>query len=127
MGALGPLGGPFGALGASMGLPHGPQGLLKAPPEHHRPDIKPTGLEGPASAEERLVRTRQKQKILNNFSFLLQRNSVSPADREKYRTRSPLDIENDSKRPKQEKLVSTHPVSKYYFISAVSALTTEDE
>lgn len=69
MGALGPLGGPFGALGASMGLPHGPQGLLKAPPEHHRPDIKPTGLEGPASAEERLVRTRQKQKILNNFSF----------------------------------------------------------
>lgn len=56
MGALGPLGGPFGALGASMGLPHGPQGLLKAPPEHHRPDIKPTGLEGPASAEERLVR-----------------------------------------------------------------------
>lgn len=55
MGGLGPLGGPFGALGASMGLPHGPQGLLKAPPEHHRPDIKPTGLEGPASAEERLV------------------------------------------------------------------------
>lgn len=55
MGALGPLGGPFGALGASMGLPHGPQGLLKAPPEHHRPDIKPAGLEGPASAEERLV------------------------------------------------------------------------
>ncbi|XP_037949604.1 protein groucho isoform X3 [Teleopsis dalmanni] len=86
MGALGPLGGPFGALGASMGLPHGPQGLLKAPPEHHRPDIKPTGLEGPASAEERL------------------RNSVSPADREKYRTRSPLDIENDSKRRKEEKL-----------------------
>ncbi|XP_075144843.1 TLE family member transcriptional corepressor groucho isoform X4 [Haematobia irritans] len=91
MGALGPLGGPFGALGASMGLPHGPQGLLKAPPEHHRPDIKPTGLEGPASAEERL------------------RNSVSPADREKYRTRSPLDIENDSKRPKQEKLESHSP------------------
>lgn len=55
MGALGPLGGPFGALGASMGLPHGPQGLLKAPPDHHRPDIKPAGLDGPASAEERLV------------------------------------------------------------------------
>ena len=54
MGALGPLGGPFGALGASMGLPHGP-GLLKAPPEHHRPDIKPTGLDGPAGVEERLV------------------------------------------------------------------------
>ncbi|XP_068152022.1 protein groucho [Drosophila tropicalis] len=83
MGALNP----FGALGATMGLPHGgPQGLLKAPPEHHRPDIKPTGLEGPAGAEERL------------------RNSVSPADREKYRTRSPLDIENDSKRRKEEKM-----------------------
>ncbi|EDW98659.2 protein groucho isoform X2 [Drosophila teissieri] len=81
MGALNP----FGALGATMGLPHGP-GLLNKPPEHHRPDIKPTGLEGPAAAEERL------------------RNSVSPADREKYRTRSPLDIENDSKRRKDEKL-----------------------
>lgn len=107
MGALGPLGGPFGALGASMGLPHGPQGLLKAPPEHHRPDIKPTGLEGPASAEERLVCTYPTFyciNLLNNIYF--QRNSVSPADREKYRTRSPLDIENDSKRPKQEKLVS---------------------
>ncbi|KRF83052.1 protein groucho isoform X3 [Drosophila novamexicana] len=82
MGALNP----FGALGATMGLPHGPQGLLKAPPDHQRPDIKPMGLEGPAGAEERL------------------RNSVSPADREKYRTRSPLDIENDSKRRKDEKL-----------------------
>ncbi|SPP89576.1 protein groucho isoform X2 [Drosophila guanche] len=81
MGALNP----FGALGATMGLPHGPQGLPKAPPDHHRTDIKPTGLEGPAGAEERL------------------RNSVSPADREKYRTRSPLDIENDSKRRKDEK------------------------
>ncbi|XP_051862702.1 protein groucho isoform X4 [Drosophila albomicans] len=86
MGALNP----FGALGATMGLPHGPQGLLKAPPDHHRPDIKPTGLEGPASAEERL------------------RNSVSPADREKYRTRSPLDIENDPKRLKNEKLQESH-------------------
>ncbi|XP_017079734.1 protein groucho isoform X4 [Drosophila eugracilis] len=86
MGALNP----FGALGASMGLPHGPQGLLNKPPEHHRPDIKPTGLEGPAAAEERL------------------RNSVSPADREKYRTRSPLDIENDSKRRKDEKLQESH-------------------
>jgi len=36
--------------------------------------------------------------------LILQRNSVSPADREKYRTRSPLDIENDSKRRKDEKL-----------------------
>ncbi|KAI8046792.1 hypothetical protein M5D96_003005 [Drosophila gunungcola] len=86
MGALNP----FGALGATMGLPHGPQGLLNKPPEHHRPDIKPTGLEGPAAAEERL------------------RNSVSPADREKYRTRSPLDIENDSKRRKDEKLQESH-------------------
>ncbi|XP_017874240.1 PREDICTED: protein groucho isoform X5 [Drosophila arizonae] len=80
---------PF-ALGATMGLPHGPQGLLKAPPDHQRPDIKPMGLEGPAGAEERL------------------RNSVSPADREKYRTRSPLDIENDSKRRKDEKLQESH-------------------
>ncbi|XP_014091536.1 PREDICTED: protein groucho isoform X3 [Bactrocera latifrons] len=86
MAGLAPLAGPFGALGASMGLPHAPQGLLKAPTDHHRPDIKPTGLDGPAGAEERL------------------RNSVSPADREKYRTRSPLDIENDSKRRKDEKL-----------------------
>ncbi|XP_070063662.1 protein groucho isoform X6 [Drosophila virilis] len=86
MGALNP----FGALGATMGLPHGPQGLLKAPPDHQRPDIKPMGLEGPAGAEERL------------------RNSVSPADREKYRTRSPLDIENDSKRRKDEKLQESH-------------------
>ncbi|XP_012156971.1 protein groucho isoform X3 [Ceratitis capitata] len=85
MAGLAPLAGPFGALGASMGLPHAPQ-LLKAPTDHHRPDIKPTGLDGPAGAEERL------------------RNSVSPADREKYRTRSPLDIENDVKRRKDEKL-----------------------
>ncbi|XP_018800926.1 PREDICTED: protein groucho isoform X7 [Bactrocera latifrons] len=90
MAGLAPLAGPFGALGASMGLPHAPQGLLKAPTDHHRPDIKPTGLDGPAGAEERL------------------RNSVSPADREKYRTRSPLDIENDSKRRKDEKLQESH-------------------
>ncbi|XP_017468315.1 PREDICTED: protein groucho isoform X5 [Rhagoletis zephyria] len=90
MAGLAPLAGPFGALGASMGLPHAPQGLLKAPTDHHRPDIKPTGLDGPAGAEERL------------------RNSVSPADREKYRTRSPLDIENDAKRRKDEKLQESH-------------------
>ncbi|XP_053967891.1 protein groucho isoform X3 [Anastrepha obliqua] len=90
MAGLAPLAGPFGALGASMGLPHAPQGLLKAPTDHHRPDIKPTGLDGPAGAEERL------------------RNSVSPADREKYRTRSPLDIENDVKRRKDEKLQESH-------------------
>lgn len=44
----------------------------------------------------------------------LQRNSVSPADREKYRPpRSPLDMENDSKRRKEDKL--TH-VSKINFL-----------
>lgn len=92
-----------------MGLPHGPQGLLKAPPDHHRPDIKPTGLEGPAGAEERLVSSSIWIEIWmknSNIRYLclIQRNSVSPADREKYRTRSPLDIENDSKRRKDEKL-----------------------
>lgn len=45
LGALGPL----GAFGP-MGLPHGPQSLLKNPQDLHRDDIKP----GP-SAEERLV------------------------------------------------------------------------
>lgn len=48
LGALGPL----GAFGP-MGLPHGPQSLLKNPQDLHRDDIKP-GLAGP-SAEERLV------------------------------------------------------------------------
>lgn len=84
MPSLGALAGPFGALGGPMGLPHAPQSLLKAPPDHHRPDMK-SNLDGP-SAEERL------------------RNSVSPAEREKYRTRSPLDIENDAKRRKEDKL-----------------------
>ncbi|KAL9871384.1 protein groucho isoform X2 [Glossina fuscipes] len=84
MSALGPPGGTFGALGASMGLPHGPQSLLKAPSEHHKPDIKPSGLEGPASAEERL------------------RNSVSPNDREKYRIRSPSEIESDANKRRKE-------------------------
>lgn len=65
MGALNP----FGALGATMGLPHGPQGLLNKPPEHHRPDIKPTGLEGPAAAEERLVSTIA--IIFGGFYFLM--------------------------------------------------------
>lgn len=32
----------------------------------------------------------------------MQRNSVSPADREKYRPRSPLDIESEAKRRKEE-------------------------
>ncbi|CAO1436459.1 unnamed protein product [Diamesa tonsa] len=80
---LGALAGPLGAFAGPMGsLPHGPQGLLgKVPQDLHREDIKP--LAGP-SADERL------------------RNSVSPADREKYRPRSPLDIEADTKRRKDE-------------------------
>lgn len=79
LGALGPL----GAFAAGpMGLPHGPQSLLKTPQDLHREDIKPS-LAGP-SADERL------------------RNSVSPADREKYRSRSPLDIDSDAKRRKEE-------------------------
>lgn len=52
--ALGPLG-PLGAFGP-MGLPHGPQSLLKNPQELHREDIK-VPLAGP-SAEERLVSCR---------------------------------------------------------------------
>ncbi|XP_037923023.1 protein groucho isoform X1 [Hermetia illucens] len=81
---LGALAGPLSAFGGPMGLPHGPQGLLKAPQDLHREELK-VPLGGP-SAEERL------------------RNSVSPAEREKYRTRSPLEIENDTKRRKEEKL-----------------------
>ncbi|KAG5673508.1 hypothetical protein PVAND_003550 [Polypedilum vanderplanki] len=80
LGALGPLGA-FAAAGPMGGLPHGPQSLLKNPQDLHREDIKP--LAGP-SAEERL------------------RNSVSPADREKYRPRSPLDIDSEAKRRKEE-------------------------
>ena len=34
--------------------------------------------------------------------FAQQRSSVSPAEREKYRTRSPLDIESDTKRRKED-------------------------
>ncbi|XP_055375241.1 protein groucho isoform X3 [Condylostylus longicornis] len=75
------------ALGGSLGpfgMPHGP-GLLKGPQDIHREDLKPSL--GAALAEE------------------IQRNSVSPAEREKYRTsRSPLDIEGDIKRRKEEKL-----------------------
>ena len=43
----------MGAFAAGpMGLPHGPQSLLKTPQDLHREDIKP--LAGP-SADERLV------------------------------------------------------------------------
>lgn len=85
--ALGALAGPLTAFGGPMGLgPHGgaPQSLLKAPPDLHREDLK-VPLGGP-SAEERM------------------RNSVSPADREKYRPRSPLDLDSEAKRRKEEKL-----------------------
>ncbi|XP_058824339.1 protein groucho isoform X4 [Topomyia yanbarensis] len=83
---LGALAGPLTAFGGPMGLgPHGaPQSLLKAPPDLHREDLK-VPLGGP-SAEERM------------------RNSVSPADREKYRPRSPLELESENKRRKEEKL-----------------------
>ncbi|XP_063696793.1 protein groucho isoform X4 [Culicoides brevitarsis] len=82
--SLGALG-PFGALGGPILLPHGPQSLLKAPQDLHREDIKvPIG--GPP-ADERL-----------------RNNSVSPGDREKYRSRSPLELDTDSKRRKEEKL-----------------------
>ncbi|XP_052566506.1 protein groucho isoform X1 [Culex pipiens pallens] len=85
---LGALAGPLTAFGGPMGLgPHGgavPQSLLKAPPDLHREDLK-VPLGGP-SAEERM------------------RNSVSPADREKYRPRSPLDLDSEAKRRKEEKL-----------------------
>ncbi|XP_052868857.1 protein groucho [Anopheles cruzii] len=83
--ALGALAGPLTAFGGPMGLPHGaPQSLLKAPPDLHREDLK-VPLGGP-SAEERM------------------RNSVSPADREKYRPRSPLELDGETKRRKEEKL-----------------------
>ena len=54
LGALGPL----GAFGGPMGLPHAGQGLLKAPQELHREDLK-VPLGGP-SAEERLVKRIKK-------------------------------------------------------------------
>lgn len=43
-------------------------------------------------------------RIFNyNLIFFLQRNSVSPGEREKYRPRSPNDLE-DSKRRKEDKI-----------------------
>lgn len=39
--------------------------------------------------------------LIGNISYQ-QRNSVSPADREKYRPRSPLDIESETKRRKED-------------------------
>lgn len=94
----------MGAFAGPMGLPHGPQSLLKNPQDLHREDIK-VPLAGP-SAEERLVNIEQGNApstiALINWLFYQQRNSVSPADREKYRPRSPLDIESDTKRRKED-------------------------
>ncbi|XP_031636006.1 protein groucho isoform X2 [Contarinia nasturtii] len=79
--------GSLGSFAGPMGLPHGPQALLKVPQDLHREDIK-VPLGGP-SAEERL------------------RNSVSPAEREKYRPRSPPEREiEDTKRRKEDKLTN---------------------
>ena len=109
---LGALAGPLGAFAGPMGLPHGHQALLKVPQELHREDIK-VPLGGP-SADERLVSwgfssssyfSCLKSESGCNGSFLefLQRNSVSPAEREKYRPRSPPEME-DNKRRKEDKM-----------------------
>ncbi|CAG4965647.1 unnamed protein product [Parnassius apollo] len=68
---------PAGLLG--LGVPHHPLSVLAKPPEIHRPDDKGNGI---SSAEER------------------HRNSISPGEREKYRTRSPA--EPDHKKLKKE-------------------------
>lgn len=90
-----------------MGIPHAPQGLLKAPQDLHREDIKvPLG---PGPPDDRLVRpsaggANSNQQSPNVEFQKFQRNSVSPAD-QKYRPRSPLEsIESDTKRRKEEKL-----------------------
>lgn len=90
------------------GLPHGlPPGMLKAPPpemQQHRED----NMKGPLGqvADDRLV-SELVLLIFNNTVANLsspQRNSVSPGDREKYRTRSPNDVDlADSKRRKDDK------------------------
>ncbi|XP_047029124.1 protein groucho-like isoform X1 [Helicoverpa zea] len=68
---------PAGLLG--LGVPHHPLSVLAKPPDLHRPDDKGNGI---SSAEER------------------HRNSISPGEREKYRTRSPA--EPDHKKLKKE-------------------------
>lgn len=92
--------GPFGQAG-QLGLPHA-SNLLKAPQDLHREDIKvPLGGQ---SAEERLVSFNFSHISFSLiFDHSLQRSSVSPAEREKYR-RSPLDLDNDAKRRKDEKM-----------------------
>ncbi|CAK1542103.1 unnamed protein product [Leptosia nina] len=69
---------PAGLLGLGV-PPHHPLSVLAKPPDIHRPDDKGNGI---SSAEER------------------HRNSISPGEREKYRTRSPM--EPDHKKPKKE-------------------------
>lgn len=46
------------------------------------------------------------------FSFF-QRNSVSPAEREKYRQRSPVELE-DSKRRKEDKMTNVSTQKKIW-------------
>ncbi|XP_037026604.1 protein groucho isoform X4 [Bradysia coprophila] len=85
------LAGQLGAFAGPIGLPHGHQALgIKAPQDLHRDDIK-VPLGGP-SAEDRL-----------------RNNSVSPADREKYRPRSSPEMDNDNKRRKEDKLTHESP------------------
>ncbi|VVC98104.1 unnamed protein product [Leptidea sinapis] len=69
---------PAGLLGLGV-PPHHPLSVLAKPPDIHRPDDKGNGI---SSAEER------------------HRNSISPGEREKYRTRSPA--EPDHKKLKKE-------------------------
>lgn len=59
-----------------------------------------------------------KQKKM--YVFLFQRNSVSPAEREKYRPRSPPELD-DSKRRKEDKLthVSQEPTKMAYTLTHI--------
>ncbi|ETN65051.1 groucho protein (enhancer of split) [Anopheles darlingi] len=72
--ALGALAGPLTAFGGPMGL-------------------------GPHGAPQSLLKA---PPDLHRED--LKRNSVSPADREKYRSRSPLELDGEAKRRKEEKL-----------------------
>ncbi|KAJ3628219.1 hypothetical protein MTP99_015539 [Tenebrio molitor] len=93
---MGPAAGLLGfGAGLSSGVPGAPSGphasvaggghpLLKSAELHSRESVDIKGP-GSANAEERL-------------------NSVSPGDRDKYRSRSPPDVEPDVKRRKEDKL-----------------------
>lgn len=111
------MAGQLGAFAGPIGLPHGHQALgIKAPQDLHREDIKvPLG----PSAEERLVRIFlleicESIKVTKMFSHLQRNNSVSPADREKYRPRSSPEMENDNKRRKEDKLTHVSFRMKFY-------------